>query len=68
MQTDVFARNPVLRGYWYTVAQSSDVAPGLLSVTVLGNPLSQMPQLLEANAFAMLRQASEVLRQELCPS
>jgi hypothetical protein len=25
MQTDVFARNPVLRGYWYTVAQSSDV-------------------------------------------
>jgi hypothetical protein len=68
MQTDVFARNPVLRGYWYTVAQSSDVAPGPLSVTVLGNPLSQTPQLLEANAFAMLRQAIEVLRQELCPS
>jgi hypothetical protein len=24
MQTDVFARNPVLRGYWYAVAQSAD--------------------------------------------
>ena len=39
MQTDVFARNPVLRGYWYAVAQSSDVAPGPLAVTVLGEPL-----------------------------
>jgi hypothetical protein len=34
MQTDVFTRNPVLRGYWYAVAQSSDVAPGPLAVTV----------------------------------
>jgi phenylpropionate dioxygenase-like ring-hydroxylating dioxygenase large terminal subunit len=39
MQTDVFARHPVLRGYWYAVAQSSDVAPGPLAVTVLGEPL-----------------------------
>jgi phenylpropionate dioxygenase-like ring-hydroxylating dioxygenase large terminal subunit len=39
MQTEVFARNPVLRGYWYAVAQSSDVAPGPLAVTVLGEPL-----------------------------
>lgn len=39
MQTDVFARNPVLRGYWYAVAQSSDVAPGPLAVTVLGESL-----------------------------
>ena len=39
MQTNVFARNPVLRGYWYAVAQSRDVAPGPLAVTVLGEPL-----------------------------
>jgi phenylpropionate dioxygenase-like ring-hydroxylating dioxygenase large terminal subunit len=39
MQTEVFARNPVLQGYWYAVAQSSDVAPGSLAVTVLGEPL-----------------------------
>jgi phenylpropionate dioxygenase-like ring-hydroxylating dioxygenase large terminal subunit len=39
MQTEVFARNPALRGYWYAVAQSSDVAPGPLAVTVLGEPL-----------------------------
>jgi phenylpropionate dioxygenase-like ring-hydroxylating dioxygenase large terminal subunit len=39
MQTEVFARNPVLRGYWYAVAPSSDVAPGSLAVTVLGEPL-----------------------------
>jgi len=39
MQTDVFTRNPVLRGYWYAVAQSHDVAPGPLAVTVLGEPL-----------------------------
>ena len=60
MQTDVFTRNPVLHGYWYAVAQLSDVAPGPLSVTVLDNPLSQTPQLLEANAFTMLKQAIEV--------
>jgi hypothetical protein len=30
MQTEVFVRNPVLRGYWYAVAPSSDVAPGSL--------------------------------------
>ena len=63
MQTDVFTRNPVLHGYWYAVAQLSDVAPGPLSVTVLDNPLSQTPQLLEANAFTMLKQAIEVRRQ-----
>jgi hypothetical protein len=34
MQTDVSARNPVLHGYWYAVAQSSAVAPGPLAVTV----------------------------------
>jgi phenylpropionate dioxygenase-like ring-hydroxylating dioxygenase large terminal subunit len=39
MQTDVFAHNPVLRGYWYAVAQSSDIVPGPLAVTVLGEPL-----------------------------
>jgi phenylpropionate dioxygenase-like ring-hydroxylating dioxygenase large terminal subunit len=39
MQTQVFARNPILRGYWYAVAQSSDVAPGPLAVTVLGELL-----------------------------
>ncbi len=39
MQTDVFARNPVLREYWDAVAQSIDVAPGPLAVTVLGEPL-----------------------------
>jgi phenylpropionate dioxygenase-like ring-hydroxylating dioxygenase large terminal subunit len=39
MQTNVFASNPVLHGYWYAVAQSSDVAPGPLAVTVLGEPL-----------------------------
>ena len=39
MQTGVFARNPILRQYWYAVAQSSDVAPGPLAVTVLGEPL-----------------------------
>jgi phenylpropionate dioxygenase-like ring-hydroxylating dioxygenase large terminal subunit len=39
MQTAVFARNPILRGYWYAVAQSSEVAPGPLAVTVLGKPL-----------------------------
>jgi phenylpropionate dioxygenase-like ring-hydroxylating dioxygenase large terminal subunit len=40
MQTGVFARNPILRQYWYAVAQSSDVAPGPLAVTVLGEPLA----------------------------
>src|SRR5262245_59488172 len=39
MQTDVFTRNSVLRGYWYAVAQSRDVMPGPLAVTVLGEPL-----------------------------
>jgi phenylpropionate dioxygenase-like ring-hydroxylating dioxygenase large terminal subunit len=39
MQTQVFASNPVLRGYWYAVAQSGDVAPGPLAVTVLGELL-----------------------------
>jgi hypothetical protein len=39
MQTDVFARNPVLRGYWYAVAQSIDVASGPLAVAVPGEPL-----------------------------
>ena len=39
MQTDAFARHPVLRGYWYAVAQSSDIAPGPLAVTVLGEPI-----------------------------
>src|SRR5438876_1130269 len=34
MQTDVSARNLVLHGYWYAVAQSSAVAPGPLAVTV----------------------------------
>jgi len=33
MQTEGFARHPVLRGYWYAVAQSSDVAPGPLAGT-----------------------------------
>jgi hypothetical protein len=54
--------------YWYAVAQSSDVAPGPLSVTVLGNPLSQTPQLLEADAFAMLKQAIDARLQSLRPS
>jgi phenylpropionate dioxygenase-like ring-hydroxylating dioxygenase large terminal subunit len=40
IQTDIFARNPVLRWYWYAVAQSSDVALGPLAVTVLGEPLA----------------------------
>jgi phenylpropionate dioxygenase-like ring-hydroxylating dioxygenase large terminal subunit len=39
MQTQVFASNPVLRGYWYAVARSGDVAPGPLAVTVLGELL-----------------------------
>ena len=39
MQTQVFSRNPVLRRHWYAVAQSSDVAPGPLAVTVLGELL-----------------------------
>jgi phenylpropionate dioxygenase-like ring-hydroxylating dioxygenase large terminal subunit len=39
MQTNVFTRNPVLRGYWYAVARSSDVMPGPLAVTVLGEPI-----------------------------
>lgn len=39
MQTEVFAGNPVLRGYWYAVARSSDIAPGPLAVTVLGDAL-----------------------------
>jgi phenylpropionate dioxygenase-like ring-hydroxylating dioxygenase large terminal subunit len=39
MQTEMFACNPVLRGYWYAVAQSCDVAPGPLTVTVLGEIL-----------------------------
>jgi phenylpropionate dioxygenase-like ring-hydroxylating dioxygenase large terminal subunit len=39
MQTEVFARHPVLRGYWYAVARSSDVAPGPHAVTVLGERL-----------------------------
>jgi phenylpropionate dioxygenase-like ring-hydroxylating dioxygenase large terminal subunit len=39
MQTQVFARNPILRGYWSAVAQSSNVAPGPLAVTVLGELL-----------------------------
>jgi phenylpropionate dioxygenase-like ring-hydroxylating dioxygenase large terminal subunit len=39
MQTDAFARHPVLRGYWYAVAQSSDIALGPLAVTVLGEPI-----------------------------
>jgi phenylpropionate dioxygenase-like ring-hydroxylating dioxygenase large terminal subunit len=39
MQTEVFAANHVLRGYWYAVAQSSDVVPGPLAVTVLGEAL-----------------------------
>ena len=39
MQTAVFAGTPILRGYWYAVAQSSDVAPGPLAVSVLGEPL-----------------------------
>jgi|SRR5882724_8720487 len=39
MQTEEFARNPVLRGYWYAVARSSDVAPGPHAVTVLGERL-----------------------------
>jgi hypothetical protein len=38
-QTDECARNPILRGYWCAVAQSRDVAPGMLTVTVLGEPL-----------------------------
>jgi hypothetical protein len=38
MQTDVFARHPVLRRYWFAMAQSRDVAPGPLAVTVLGGP------------------------------
>jgi hypothetical protein len=67
-QTDECARNPVLRVYWYAVAQSSDVASGPLSVTVLGNPLSQTPQLLEADAFAMLKQAIDARLQSLRPS
>jgi hypothetical protein len=40
VQTEVFARSPVLRGYWYAVARSSDAAPGPLAVTVLGEPLA----------------------------
>lgn len=39
MQTDVFAHHPVLRRYWYAVAQSVDIAPGPHAVTVLGTPL-----------------------------
>jgi phenylpropionate dioxygenase-like ring-hydroxylating dioxygenase large terminal subunit len=39
MQTVVFTHHPILRGYWYAVAQSSDVTPGPLAVTVLGEPL-----------------------------
>jgi phenylpropionate dioxygenase-like ring-hydroxylating dioxygenase large terminal subunit len=39
MQTAVFAGHPVLRDYWYAVARSSDVYPGPLAVTVLGEPL-----------------------------
>ena len=39
MQTEVFARHPALRGYWYAAAQSSHGAPGPLAVSVLGEPL-----------------------------
>ena len=39
MQPGVFAPNPILRGYWYAVAQSSDIAPGPIAVTLLGERL-----------------------------
>ena len=39
MQTEVFVCHPVLRGYWYAVARSSDVVPGPLALTVPGERL-----------------------------
>lgn len=39
MQTTVFAGNPALRPYWYAVAASVDLAPGPLSVQLLGERL-----------------------------
>jgi phenylpropionate dioxygenase-like ring-hydroxylating dioxygenase large terminal subunit len=39
LRTEVFASNPAMRGYWYAVAKSTDVAPGPLAVIVLGERL-----------------------------
>lgn len=39
LRTDVFSSNPAMRGYWYAVAKSTDVAPGPLAVIVLGERL-----------------------------